>query len=172
MTYSSTQRLVRFLAKDGRTYYGDAILAPGAADLTGVTKARVIHGDIFGRHRVTDQIAEVAALLAPLARADIGTVRCLGLNYEQHAKESNLPTPKSSRDPSHPVDEKTWQSWFRPDGRPTITEEEMRREIFRRGISPEGDLRKKIWPFLLGVYPWDVTQIQRMGVWEAKRSVN
>jgi 2-keto-4-pentenoate hydratase/2-oxohepta-3-ene-1,7-dioic acid hydratase in catechol pathway len=33
-------------------------------------------------------------LLAPLARKDIRTVRCLGLNYEQHAKESNLPIPK------------------------------------------------------------------------------
>lgn len=26
-------------------------------------------------------------LLAPLAREDVKTVRCLGLNYEQHAKE-------------------------------------------------------------------------------------
>lgn len=32
-------------------------------------------------------------LLAPLARRDIGTVRCLGLNYAQHARESNLPVP-------------------------------------------------------------------------------
>lgn len=43
---------------------------------------------------MTDQIAEVKTLLAPLARNDIKTVRCLGLNYEQHAKESNLPIPK------------------------------------------------------------------------------
>lgn len=88
------QRLIRFRARDGHTYYGDAIVAPGAADLTGITKARIIHGDIFGRHSVTEQIAEVELLLTPLAREDIGTVRCLGLNYEQHAKESNLPTPK------------------------------------------------------------------------------
>lgn len=33
-------------------------------------------------------------LLAPLARDDIKTVRCLGLNYEQHAIESNMPLPK------------------------------------------------------------------------------
>ena len=33
-------------------------------------------------------------LLAPLARKDIGTVRALGLNYEQHAKESGAPAPK------------------------------------------------------------------------------
>lgn len=36
---------------------------------------------------MTDQIADVRLLLAPLALEDIKTVRCLGLNYEQHAKE-------------------------------------------------------------------------------------
>ena len=50
-------RLIRFLAKDGRTYYGDAILPQGITD-TGKTKqARVIRGDIFGKHDVTEQIA-------------------------------------------------------------------------------------------------------------------
>ncbi|GKZ35304.1 hypothetical protein AbraIFM66950_005899 [Aspergillus brasiliensis] len=87
-------RLVRFLAKDGQTYYGDALLSAGVSDIAQATRARVIHGDIFGQHHVTDQIADIKLLLAPLARKDIGTVRCLGLNYEQHAKESNLPLPK------------------------------------------------------------------------------
>lgn len=64
------------------------------SDIGKATKAKVIQGDIFGQHRVTDQIADVRMLLSPLARKDIGTVRCLGLNYEQHAKESNLPIPK------------------------------------------------------------------------------
>ncbi|CAG8012000.1 unnamed protein product [Penicillium salamii] len=90
----SFTHLVRFLAKDGQIYYGDAILPAGKSDIATATKARVIQGEIFGQHRVTDQIAEVKLLLAPLARKDIGTVRCLGLNYEQHAKESNLPIPK------------------------------------------------------------------------------
>ncbi|KAJ0420699.1 hypothetical protein BJY00DRAFT_134379 [Aspergillus carlsbadensis] len=87
-------RLIRFLAKDGHVYYGDATLPAGVSDIARATKARVIEGDIFGQHRVTDQVAEVKLLLAPLARKDIRTVRCLGLNYEQHAKESNLPIPK------------------------------------------------------------------------------
>jgi hypothetical protein len=46
-----------------------------------------VRGDIFGKHNVTDQVADVRLLLAPLALEDIKTVRCLGLNYEQHAKE-------------------------------------------------------------------------------------
>ncbi|KAI9871867.1 MAG: hypothetical protein M1830_002353 [Pleopsidium flavum] len=87
-------RLVRFLAKDGRTYYGEAILPSGVSDLAKATQARVIRGDIFGKHDVTEQVADVRLLLAPLAREDVKTVRCLGLNYEQHAKESNMPLPK------------------------------------------------------------------------------
>ncbi|KAJ9626289.1 hypothetical protein H2203_003921 [Taxawa tesnikishii (nom. ined.)] len=91
---ASFSRLIRFLARDGRTYYGDAILPPGASDLAQVTQAKVIRGRPFGRHEVTDQVADVRLLLAPLAREDIQTVRCLGLNYEQHARESNMPIPK------------------------------------------------------------------------------
>ncbi|KAL1972420.1 hypothetical protein VTN31DRAFT_6834 [Thermomyces dupontii] len=90
----SFSRLVRFLAKDGLVYYGDAILPNGVTDLARTTQARIIKGDIFGQHIVTDQIADVKTLLAPLAPQDIKTVRCLGLNYAQHAKESNLPIPK------------------------------------------------------------------------------
>lgn len=86
--------MIRFLAKDGHIYYGDALLPSGVSDIGKATQAKVIQGDIFGQHRITDQVADVRMLLAPLARKDIGTVRCLGLNYEQHAKESNLPIPK------------------------------------------------------------------------------
>lgn len=85
------QRLIRFLAKDGHVYYDDAI-TPTVGDIGKVTKAHVIQGDILGQHRVTDQAADVKMLPAPLAGKDVATVRCLGLNYEQHAKESNLPT--------------------------------------------------------------------------------
>ena len=48
---------MRFLAKDGRTYYGDAILPPGVTDIARAAQARVIKGDIYGSHEVTDQIA-------------------------------------------------------------------------------------------------------------------
>ncbi|KAI1476965.1 hypothetical protein F4774DRAFT_390992 [Daldinia eschscholtzii] len=87
-------RLVRFLAKNGKTYYGDAILPEGVTDIAKTKKARVIKGDIFGKHEVTDQVADVRLLLAPLVLEDVKTVRCLGLNYALHAKEANLPIPK------------------------------------------------------------------------------
>ncbi|KAF2239069.1 fumarylacetoacetate hydrolase family protein [Viridothelium virens] len=91
---ASFSRLVRFLAKDGQTYYGDAILPAGVTDLAKTSQARVIRGSPWGRYDVTDQIADVRLLLSPLAREDIKTVRCLGLNYEQHANESGMPIPK------------------------------------------------------------------------------
>jgi len=40
-------------------------------------------------------VQDIKALLSPLAPADIKTVRCLGLNYAKHAKESNMPQPTS-----------------------------------------------------------------------------
>ncbi|EON66677.1 hypothetical protein W97_05923 [Coniosporium apollinis CBS 100218] len=91
---SSFTRLVRFLAKDGRTYYGDAILPSGVTDIGKATQARVIRGSPWSQHTLTDQVADVRLLLAPLAREDVATVRCLGLNYEQHAHESGMPIPK------------------------------------------------------------------------------
>ncbi|KAI1496598.1 fumarylacetoacetate hydrolase [Biscogniauxia marginata] len=87
-------RLVRFLARNGKVHYGDAILPPGVTDIAQTKKARLITGEIFGKHEVTDQVADVRLLLAPLAPEDVKTVRCLGLNYELHAKESGLPIPK------------------------------------------------------------------------------
>jgi hypothetical protein len=56
-------------------------------DISQTKQARILTGDIFGRHEVTDQVADVRLLLAPLAIEDVKTVRCLGLNYEKHAKE-------------------------------------------------------------------------------------
>jgi hypothetical protein len=82
-----SQRLVRFLARDGRTYYGDAILPSGVTDIAKAKQAKIIRGQIFGKYDVTDQVEDIRMLLAPLALDDVKTVRCLGLNYEQHAKE-------------------------------------------------------------------------------------
>lgn len=78
---------MRFLAKDGRTYYGDAILPRGVSDISKARQARIVRGDIFGQHQVTSEVADIRLLLAPLAAEDVRTVRCLGLNYELHAKE-------------------------------------------------------------------------------------
>ncbi|KAF8894519.1 rab-GTPase-TBC domain-containing protein [Infundibulicybe gibba] len=89
--------------------------------------------------------------------------------FELLHSTSNLPTPKSSRDTRHPITEEVWKDWFAKDGRPTIRIEEMRQEIFRRGISAEKELRRTIWPFLLGVLEWDVNTTERDRKWRKKR---
>lgn len=66
-------------------------------DVIKAKQAHVIKGDIFGKYDVTDEVADIRTLLGPLAPEDVKTVRCLGLNYALHAKESNLPIPQ------HPV---------------------------------------------------------------------
>ncbi|KAI5121685.1 hypothetical protein M0805_002761 [Coniferiporia weirii] len=93
----------------------------------------------------------------------------LGVFELLHAT-ANLPKPRSTRDPRHPVDEETWLGWFKKDGRPRVREEEMRKEVFRRGVSPRGDLRKRVWPFVLGVLDWDANDAERAQRWEEKRA--
>ncbi|KAI0670330.1 RabGAP/TBC [Trametes maxima] len=88
--------------------------------------------------------------------------------FELLQSTTNLPRPKSSRDPKHPVTTKTWKSWFDPNGVPKIRKEEMRREIFRRGVEPA--IRREVWPFLLGAHDWDGDTVQRAEKWEAKRT--
>lgn len=84
---------------------------------------------------------------------------------------ANLPTPKTSRDPKHPIGVEMFDEWFAPDGRPLITMEKLRMEIFRRGVSSRNNARRRLWPYLLGVYAWDVTEDERQGLWEDKMCV-
>ena len=50
-----------------------------------------IEGDIFGEHRVTRERADVKKLLAPVAPV---AFLCIGLNYRQHAVETNAKIPE------------------------------------------------------------------------------
>ncbi|KAI0721041.1 RabGAP/TBC [Cerioporus squamosus] len=87
--------------------------------------------------------------------------------FELLQSTSNLPRPKSSRSPKNPVNEKMWRSWFDADGSTKVRKEEMKREIFRRGVDPA--IRQEVWPFLLGVHDWDSDATRRASNWEAKR---
>ncbi|TFK76505.1 RabGAP/TBC [Pluteus cervinus] len=89
--------------------------------------------------------------------------------FELLHSTSNLPTPKSSRDPQNPVDDATWSKWFGEDGHPLVRVEEMKHEIFRRGVVPEHKLRRRIWPFLLGVHKWETTTEERQTEWAKKQ---
>jgi len=88
--------------------------------------------------------------------------------FELLHSTANLPTPKSFRDPKHPVGAEVFSESFAPDGRPLIAMEKLRMEIFRRGVSDKNNVRRKLWPYLLGVYAWDVTEDERQRLWEEK----
>ncbi|GME24618.1 hypothetical protein AOQ84DRAFT_221359 [Neofusicoccum parvum] len=99
-------RLIRFLAQDGRVYYGDAILPAGSTSINAATHARLITGDPFSPAHsaspsaptaapctVTTRTAAIARLLCPLTPTTTRTLRCLGLNYAAHAREAGMQLP-------------------------------------------------------------------------------
>lgn len=91
------KRLIRFIARDGRTLRGEPILPTPATDLGFITEsdnlqARVIEGediyDTTGKTRVTDETVTVRTILGPLAQEDVPVLRCVGLNYAKHSELS------------------------------------------------------------------------------------
>ena len=75
-------RLIRYLAPDNTIHHA-AEQADGSA--------LRIEGDIYGAHCVTTERAQIAKLLAPIAPTQI---LCIGLNYRQHAAETNAKVPE------------------------------------------------------------------------------
>ncbi|CDR45107.1 CYFA0S16e02234g1_1 [Cyberlindnera fabianii] len=90
----SFKRLIRFIAADGKTYFGDAIISSTVTDPRLVTEAYKISGDVFSKHEVTSEVLQIKELLSPLDSSVIRTVRMIGMNYKRHCKEINLPIPE------------------------------------------------------------------------------
>ncbi|KAF8326026.1 rab-GTPase-TBC domain-containing protein [Cantharellus anzutake] len=86
--------------------------------------------------------------------------------FELLTANASLPIPKATRTPRNPIDLETWNSWFAGDGRPKITFDEFRGQVFRRGFVYEA--RRKAWPYLLEVFPWNATHEERDSVLEGK----
>lgn len=78
-------KIVRYLTPDHQT--GSGVLAADGS-------IHRLDGDIFGHHAVTTEPAAVRQLLAPIVPT---AILCIGLNYRQHAVETNTPIP------THPV---------------------------------------------------------------------
>lgn len=88
-------RLIRFVATDGRRLRGEPIMPSESFDLGNTAEqtklqAKVIAGDDIydetGRTKVTDEIVTVQQLLGPLAQSDVDILRCVGLNYAKHSR--------------------------------------------------------------------------------------
>ncbi|KAH7340494.1 rab-GTPase-TBC domain-containing protein [Rhizoctonia solani] len=89
--------------------------------------------------------------------------------FELLAKSANLPTPKSTRLPKDAIDKTTWLAWFDETGRPKISEEDMLKEVFRRGFATM-EARRLAWPSVLKVLPWDTDAQTREKVWAEKKT--
>lgn len=88
------QRLIRFVATDGRVLHGEPILPSPDFDLGTTTEdtklqAKIIKGndlyDVTGATTVTDETVTVKSLLGPLTRSNVPILRCIGLNYATHS---------------------------------------------------------------------------------------
>ncbi|KAF5615589.1 uncharacterized protein FTJAE_13291 [Fusarium tjaetaba] len=94
---SSWTHLIRFKAKeDGQVHLGqlvDSTRDIGLDYMDGVEiKAFLLNGDIYNG-TVTEQVLTVDYLLAPVDQGQCNFIRCLGLNYRDHAEEGNFPIP-------------------------------------------------------------------------------
>jgi 2-keto-4-pentenoate hydratase/2-oxohepta-3-ene-1,7-dioic acid hydratase in catechol pathway len=78
-------KIIRFQNQAGEIHCG-AQQADGAV--------LCIEGDVFGDHRVTERVAEVKKILAPIQPT---AIFCIGLNYLRHAAEGGQVAPE------HPV---------------------------------------------------------------------
>ncbi|AAS50592.2 ABL179Cp [Eremothecium gossypii ATCC 10895] len=61
---------------------------------------------------------------------------------------------------THPLSKAEWDSLFDGMGRLSLSAQEIKERIFHGGIK-DNQLRRRVWPFLLGVFPWDSTQVDR-----------
>jgi 2-keto-4-pentenoate hydratase/2-oxohepta-3-ene-1,7-dioic acid hydratase in catechol pathway len=71
-------------------YLDSANVAHHAAEQPDGSALR-IEGDIYGTHKVTSEKAQIKKLLSPIAPTQI---LCIGLNYRQHAAETNAKVPE------------------------------------------------------------------------------
>jgi len=91
--------LIRFIAEeDKQIHLGqiDVSTYPdvGIAAFEGKPiHAKLISGSIYDGV-VTEKVMKVAQLLSPISIEQASVVRCLGLNYRDHAKEANMPIPE------------------------------------------------------------------------------
>ncbi|KAF4503308.1 bifunctional 4-hydroxyphenylacetate degradation enzyme [Fusarium agapanthi] len=100
MASSAFKRLVRFVPKSAPSsiLIGEPVqssLDVGLASREGKDIAvNVFSGrSVLSPGSRTDRTESVERLLSPLAQEEVGTIRCIGLNYVQHAKEVKMDIP-------------------------------------------------------------------------------
>ncbi|KAJ3532213.1 hypothetical protein NM208_g8545 [Fusarium decemcellulare] len=90
-------RLIRFVDDEDRVCLGDALVDP-AEDLVALLEAgdltalELVGKDLFDA-KPTDKLRRVKKLLGPLDPEHVPILRCVGLNYAKHIKETGRAPP-------------------------------------------------------------------------------
>ncbi|OQD84159.1 hypothetical protein PENANT_c014G06201 [Penicillium antarcticum] len=95
------KRWVRFRGKDGQVYGGEPVnehidVGQALAKSSEVA-VKIVAGASaldYDAH-FTGEIKVIDQLLSPVSQKEAGTVRCVGLNYKEHAAEMNMTLPKT-----------------------------------------------------------------------------
>ncbi|KAJ5525992.1 uncharacterized protein N7503_009886 [Penicillium pulvis] len=97
---STFSRLVRFVPKSNpaKVLIGEPVdphLDVGLAVYQGKdVPVRPFSGSsMLNPGSITGSTESISRILSPLAQTEVGTIRCIGLNYVSHAKEMSLPLP-------------------------------------------------------------------------------
>ena len=85
--------------------------------------------------------------------------------FEILNSENDFSIPTHTR--TQPITEAEWNSYFDTDGRLSVGEPSVRKNIFRGGLEPS--IRPEAWLFLTGVYPWNSTAAERDTIKNEKR---
>ncbi|CEG76648.1 hypothetical protein RMATCC62417_11511 [Rhizopus microsporus] len=84
--------------------------------------------------------------------------------FEILNSDNDLSIPTHTR--TRPVSSQVWSGFFDTQGKLAVGEPVVRKRIFCGGVVPE--IRKEVWLFLTGVYPWDSTKEERRLIVEKK----
>ncbi|EGS21548.1 uncharacterized protein CTHT_0034080 [Thermochaetoides thermophila DSM 1495] len=97
----SWDRLVRFVpvGNDNKVLIGepvDAAIDVGAAVRNGqAVQVRVYSGNsVLDEGEPTGETVTIGRILSPLTQNEVGTIRCIGLNYKKHAEEAKMAIPE------------------------------------------------------------------------------
>lgn len=94
------KRLVRFIsATDGEEKFGEPILDAADVDIAALARSGQLEVTVLdGKDALSAQPADrrdkVGSLLGPLRVEDVPIIRCIGLNYKTHIKETGRALPE------------------------------------------------------------------------------
>lgn len=92
-------RLIRYTSQDGSEKYGEPELSSAEDDIAALARSGTLSVTVMEGHdpltvRSTGQKEKIAKLLGPLRISDVPIIRCIGLNYKTHIKETGRALPE------------------------------------------------------------------------------